>query len=276
MKRCPALKAPLRLRIQIGALLSCVFLFGGLGSAGKAYAQEAATPARKAGTASATPQSDAKGKTESNPLETRKILFLGNSITLHGPAPAIGWLGNWGMAASAQEKDFVHLVTSSLSRATGTAREVMVKNIADFERQYATCDVDEKLKDQFAFGADLVILAIGENVPNLDSEEAKSRFGNSLMKLLRGLKADHHPTIVVRSCFWPNQAKDQILKQACQEVGGIFVDIGSLGKDESNYARSERKFAHGGVAAHPGDQGMQAIADAILDAINNQRGKETE
>ncbi|NQT16838.1 MAG: hypothetical protein HQ582_29040, partial [Planctomycetes bacterium] len=205
----------------------------------------------------------------------RKILFLGNSITLHGPAPAIGWLGNWGMAASAQEKDFVHIVTSSLSATTGTAPEVMVKNIAQFERQFATYNVDEELKDAFAFRADLVVVAIGENVPTLDSEEANAQFGDSMRKLLRGLRADDRSTIIVRSCFSPNQAKDQILEQACREVDGIFVDIGNLSKDESNYARSEREFAHGGVAAHPGDRGMRAIADAILDAVRSGRGKDT-
>jgi len=197
----------------------------------------------------------------------RKILFLGNSITRHGPAQAIGWSGNWGMAASAKEKDFVHVVVSSLAKATGTTPQVMIKNIATFERQYASYDVEGNLKDAFEFGADLVIVAIGENVPNLDSEEAKTRFAGSLRKLLGRLTADNRPAIVVRSCFWPNRAKDEILKQSCRAVGGIFVDISELSKDESNYARSERKFAHGGVAAHPGDKGMQAIADAILGAI---------
>ena len=46
-----------------------------------------------------------------------------------------------------------------------------------------------------------------------------------------------------------------MLKQACGDVGGIFVDVGALGKDEANFARSERQFAHAGVAAHPGDKG---------------------
>ena len=205
-----------------------------------------------------------------NVAKARKILFLGNSITRHGPAPAIGWSGDWGMAASARENDFVHIVIGSLSEATEAAPEVMIKNIAEFERQYATYDVDKSLKEAFAFGADLIIVAIGENVPNLDSDEARGQFGDSLRRLLRNLQTDNRPAIVVRSCFWPNEAKDQILKQACQEVGGIFVDIEKLGKVESNYARSERKFTHNGVAAHPGDKGMQAIADAILDAISSQ------
>lgn len=209
-------------------------------------------------------------------MKANRVLILGNSITLTPPTPAVDWSGNWGMAASAPEKDFVHIVTSALSKATGTTPEVMARNIAEFERQYAGYDVDGKFKEAFGFGADLVIIAIGENVPNLDSEAAKAQFGNSLMKVLRGLKVNKRPAIVVRSCFWPDDAKDQILKQACQEVGGLFVDISNLGKDESNYARSERKFSHNGVAAHPGDRGMQAIANAILEAIDNQRSKRTD
>ncbi|MCX6910622.1 MAG: right-handed parallel beta-helix repeat-containing protein, partial [Verrucomicrobia bacterium] len=201
---------------------------------------------------------------------TIKLLFLGNSITRHGPKKDIGWSGNWGMAASAEEKDFVHLVARALGKTAGAAPELMIKNISEFERQYATFEAEAKLKDAFGFGADIIVVAIGENVPSLNSDEAKVQFAASLRKLLRGLKADKHPAFVVRSCFWPNQAKDQVLKQVCQEVGGSFVNIEQLSKDESNYARSERKFSHAGVAAHPGDKGMQAIGNAILRAINNQ------
>jgi Right handed beta helix region len=197
-----------------------------------------------------------------------KLAFLGNSITLHGPNAKIGWSGNWGMAASAEEKDFVHIVSNSLARTRNATPGLIVRNIAEFERQYATYDADAKLRKVFDFGADMVIIAIGENVPALASDEAKTQFAAGLRKLLYGFKTGKPPVIVVRSCFWPNQAKDQILKQACQEAGGIFVDISQLAKDESHYARSERKIEHHGVAAHPGDKGMQAIATAILDAIN--------
>ncbi len=35
----------------------------------------------------------------------------------------------------------------------------------------------------------------------------------------------------------------------------MFVDLKDLDKDEANFARSERKIEHAGVAAHPGDKG---------------------
>jgi len=40
----------------------------------------------------------------------RKVLFFGNSITRHAPKADIGWTGDWGMAASSRDKDYVHLV----------------------------------------------------------------------------------------------------------------------------------------------------------------------
>jgi len=204
----------------------------------------------------------------------RRILFLGNSITLHGPKADIGWSGNWGMAASSEDKDYVHLVTSALAQHTGSRPQIMVRNIADFERNYATYDVDLQMKDLFAFDPDLVVLAIGENVPALGSEEAKTQFKAGVMSILRCAMAKRHPLVVVRSCFWADAAKDEVLRQASQEVGGIFVDAGPLGRDPANAARSERSFAHDGVAGHPGDKGMKALADAIVEAVLNFQTKE--
>jgi hypothetical protein len=97
-------------------------------------------------------------------LSAQKILFLGNSITLHGPAPAIGWTGNWGMAASKQDKDYVHLLTTDITKAVGAQPKTMVKNIAKFEREYTTFDLAKELKPELDFNADIVVVAIGVNI----------------------------------------------------------------------------------------------------------------
>ena len=196
-----------------------------------------------------------------------KVLFVGNSITKHGPKKDIDWSGNWGMAASAEANDYVHLVTKALTERAGAAPQVMVKNIADFERAYSGYDIAAKLKEAIEFKADLIILAIGENVPGLKTAEDKMKLQASVAALLRALKGDRKPAILVRSCFWANAAKDEALQQACAAVDGIYVNIGSLSKDEANYARSERPYKHAGVANHPGDKGMAAIAAALVKAL---------
>lgn len=198
----------------------------------------------------------------------KKVLFLGNSITKHGPKADIDWSGNWGMAASEEAKDYVHVFTKSLADKQGTAPEVLVKNIADFERAYAEYDIAGKLKEPVGFKADLIVLAIGENVPALKSPEEASKLQASVTQLLKAIKGDRIPTILVRSCFWANEVKDGALKKACDELGGIYVDLSTLSKDKSLYGRAEREFQHAGVANHPGDKGMAAIAEALMKALS--------
>ena len=201
-----------------------------------------------------------------------RILFLGNSITKHPPKSDIGWTGNWGMAASAQDKDYVHhLIQRFAAAAGGTVPEVRIENIAEFEREHRTFDVTTKFKAHADFKADTIILAIGENVPALTTEADKVAFHTALTKLLALLKQNHTPALFVRSSFWADPVKDAILRQVCQDAGGIFIDIHQLGTDEQNYARSEREFSDPGVAAHPGDAGMAAIAEAIWNAISRNK-----
>lgn len=223
----------------------------------------------------ASPPSDAARRPELQigALQVGRVLILGNSITLHGPAEQIGWSGNWGMAASAEDKDFVHLLLGRLVKAAGGQPQSLVRNIADFERQYATYDVAAGLKPAIEFEADLIVLAIGENVAALQSDDEKVAFRTAVSGLLSKLKGQRQPTVIVRSSFWADAAKDETLRAACETAGGVFVDIGALGRDEANYARSERKIEHAGVAAHPGDRGMQAIADALWKSIKAKAGE---
>lgn len=197
----------------------------------------------------------------------KKVLFLGNSITKHGPKADIDWSGNWGMAASAEAKDYVHVFTASLAQKQGSPPEICVKNIADFERAHQGYDFAAKLKEAIDFQADLIVLAIGENVPALKTAEEKTKLQEAVTKLLTTLKGDRKPVILVRSCFWANAAKDEALRGACDAVSGIYVDLSALSGDKSLYGRAEREFKHAGVANHPGDKGMAAIAAALLKAL---------
>lgn len=201
------------------------------------------------------------------PAEIRRILFLGNSITRHGPKPDIEWHGDWGMAATSAERDYVHLVVAAITGRTGKPPEILVRNIADFERAYDAYDVEAKLKDAFAFDADLVVLAIGENVPAFKSDAEADRFEAGVARILAGVRAHRRPLIIVRSGFWPEQTRDARLRKASDAAGARFVDISALGRDPSNAARSERPYKHAGVGNHPGDRGMKAIADAIVGEI---------
>jgi len=102
---------------------------------------------------------------QSAPSRYRRILFLGNSITLHSPKPDIGWKGLWGMAASDASTDYVHRLAAAIASHQGMEPEIMVRNIAPFERSYASYDFTPLLREAIPFDADLVVLAIGENAP---------------------------------------------------------------------------------------------------------------
>lgn len=205
-----------------------------------------------------------------NLTKARRVLFLGNSITYHPAVPDDGFMINGGMAASSVDKDYVHLLIKKITEVDGVEPETIIENIADFERQHATMDLAAFFKKHIEFNADMLILAIGENVPVLETEEMKAAYYKGFVAMMRLFKQNNNLDIIVRGCFWPDETKDDIMKRASEEVGATFISASHLASDESNFARSERKFNHDGIAGHPGDKGMAGLADILWGVVKER------
>ena len=65
----------------------------------------------------------------------KRIMFVGNSITLHGILPSIGWHNEWGMAASKQENDYVHILMAKINEIASDS-QYCICQVAEWERQY--------------------------------------------------------------------------------------------------------------------------------------------
>ncbi|MBQ7187939.1 MAG: SGNH/GDSL hydrolase family protein [Kiritimatiellae bacterium] len=192
-----------------------------------------------------------------------RVLIYGNSIALHGPKADIGWTNNWGMAASAPEKDFAHLVVAGLEQKRGEKADFRIRNLAFLERNFTTeiATVAEIAADA-KWAPDYVVIAIGENVAGIDASNATA-YRRFLADLARPFAASpKRPKIVMRSPFWMNAAKAKCTAEAAADVGAVYVDAGQLGFKNENKAIG--LFRHGGVANHPGDLGMRRLADLIL------------
>jgi len=200
-------------------------------------------------------------------LRINKLLILGNSVALHSPAPQIGWTGNWGMAASSRDTDFAHVLHSQLRKASQGEPQLLVLNLADFERKQTDFDFELGLKESLEFEADIVIVAVGANAPALETEEARKRYRAAFEQLLNRLQQKKPTALIVRGEFWPDPEKETIMREVCENAGGTYVPLPNLNNDPANLGSADQKFEHAGVAGHPGDQGMRLIADELWKAI---------
>jgi len=198
-----------------------------------------------------------------------RVLIYGNSIALHGCAPKIGWNNEWGMAASAREKDFAHLVVAGLEARRGERADFRIRNLAVLERNFNTNLTDfAALADDVAYAPDYVVIAIGENVPSIGAAEVPG-YTQFLVRLAKPLvESAKRPTVVMRSPFWRNDIKADCTSRAAAAVGAVYVDAGVLGDKDENMALG--LFSHNGVARHPGDLGMKRLAELILSGFDGK------
>lgn len=192
-----------------------------------------------------------------------RVMFVGNSITLHGVAPHIGWHNNWGMAASAKEKDYVHQLISKIDAIWKDAAYCICQ-VAAWERSYM--QGTEKLYPLYesarAFQADVIVLRFIENC----SFEGFDRqiFKSELEKLLMYLDSSSKAKTIITTGFW-RHCGDEAIREFAKEKSLSLVELGDLG--ERDEMKAIGLFDHSGVANHPGDFGMEQIAERIYEKI---------
>ena len=186
--------------------------------------------------------------------KVRTVIILGNSIVRYGPDPSLGWTGDWGLDASIQDNDFVHILIRDL-QSKDNRIIVKFKNIADFEFnhasfQYSTIDT---LRN-----ADMIVMKIGENV-NFTADPNYNQFISNYDKLIQYLDPSNKAVKLIVDGFWDHPDVNNDIRNYALSKKYPLISITDLSSVSKNK----------GLAGHPNDRGMRLIADRIWAHLGN-------
>ena len=157
-----------------------------------------------------------------------KILFVGNSITRHRPKPEIGWCNHWGMAASAKEKDYVHVTMDKVHELVPDAVHGLCQ-AGEWELHWPTGEeVLSRFEGVHAFDPDIILVRIVENCPRPVYE--KELFMQQYDALIRYLNPKGKAFVAVTTGFWEHPA-DEAIRQVAQNRGYALCELNDLGRD---------------------------------------------
>lgn len=209
---------------------------------------------------------------EGQSAEKINLLILGNSLCIHGAAPGMGWNYTAGMAASSQEKDYVHLLCGKLRDKFGADVNCRFSNLAEFERNPETYDL-RKIDKLLEIEPDYVIIQLGDNVSDL------AAFEKACARMIRRIgEKQSRAVIICATPFFASAPKNQMVWNICGETSSLLVDFSHLKlSDPKNLAINEEGredrtlWKVDGIGIHPGDYGMESIARRLLIEIQASR-----
>lgn len=190
-----------------------------------------------------------------------RILFIGNSITWHPVKEEIGWMHEWGMAASSEENDYVHILMRKVRSVISDAKYKIAWAVA-WEREYWDAVHLVAFREFLNFKPDVIIVKIGENVSTANNEDHP--YKPNFKRLLGYLNPDEMSKIILCTGFWKRGPVDEAVRSVASESGYPLVELNQLDRDDM---KAFDTYGGSAPANHPGDKGMKAIADAIWDKL---------
>lgn len=209
---------------------------------------------------------------EDEGAEDISVLFIGNSICIHGIVDI--WQGEWGMAATDREHDYVHVAVDLLSE-TYDVDYVACSAYDSWEIPIIEREETMKIYDVFlSRELDYIVLQLGENVTYTDGLEED--YG----ELFEYLTGNSDAELIVVGNFWKNEEVENAKKLEAEKRQIPYVDLSDMWGEEEYYAgigtqvydQSGNLYPidNEGVAKHPGDAGMEEIGKRIADKIKKR------
>lgn len=193
------------------------------------------------------------------PQPEQRIAFVGNSLTAAGPIYT--WTGQWGMAASQPDKDYVHRTQLLLTAKTGVIPEIRIFS-ADLHRETAIAVAAEDVAD---YRPTVLVVQMGDNA------EIGATYDQYRDAYRRLRDAAPGATLVYVGIWRELERGDDYIRQLAREDKAAYVEIHDLFLDAANQAQGCTDT--NGVCWHPGDTGMAAIASRIIAAIGGISGR---
>ena len=204
-----------------------------------------------------------------------RYVAFGNSVTC-GEITENLWWGNWGMAASSMEKDYVHILSAEIEQRLSCPVETEVYSLKPWELAQDRSSLLEDISDSLDETTDLVTIQSGENITQF--QETLQIDYYDLVSFIKE-KAPNAQILMLGELLWPNLEIETAKQTACQACGVAFIEMTQYLTDyEANYKSSigdevigedgeTHKITDEEVAAHPNDEGMVCIAGQILPYI---------
>lgn len=194
--------------------------------------------------------------------DTYNYLAIGNSLTL---------ITSWerGICSTEPDNDYFNLVVDSLEQNYGKVVAYPI-NYSPWERLDSRDKAFDLLNPYLDEKLNLVTIQLGENVSDTSTYEA------DLESLINHIKeVAPNATILVIGDWW-SLDKNEMRKTAAANTDVLFADLSEIvgNTDYQSVTGTECKLANGSTVTvsevahtHPGDLGMQYIADKVIETL---------
>lgn len=203
-------------------------------------------------------------------LQAHKGFFFGNSLTVG--------LDNYGMAASNEAHSWATLVGNRLKELEPSFTFKRFNGNDIWEGKTTSADrlasLNNLVKPALDPDVDLVIIQLTDNV---NTPEKRATFPQDAKDLITWFRTNAPKARIYWIATWFATDLLPYVKTACEERGATLVGISDYAQDAKYKSAIGLKWTDSkgvehvidnpGVAAHPGDLGMQMIANKVMGTL---------